>query len=65
MENQVNQENELNAPLAVIVMGVVFGAILFLAVNATFANALIGAVVGLGFALVYNYIVLPFKPHDR
>lgn len=65
MENQVNQDNELNAPLAVIVMGVVFGAILFLAANATFVNALIGAVVGLGFALVYNYIVLPYKPHDR
>lgn len=65
MKNQVNQESELNAPLAVIVMGVVFGAILFLAVNATVANAFIGAVVGLGFALVYNYIVLPYKPHDR
>lgn len=65
MKNQVKSNPELNAPALVIIMGIVFGAVLFLVADATFGNFVLGAVIGLVVALIFNYIVLPYKPHDR
>lgn len=65
MKNQVKNNTELNAPALVIIMGIVFGAILFLVANATFGNFVLGAIIGLILALIFNYVMLPYKPHDR
>lgn len=65
MENQVNDAQPLNVKGLILLIGTVLGAITSFAINGTFLSIIAGLVGGLVFAIFFNTVLLPQKPHDR
>ena len=65
MENQVNDAQPLNVKGLILLIGTVLGAITAYAVCGTFLGIIGGLVGGLIFAIFFNTVLLPQKPHDR
>lgn len=65
MENQVNDAQPLNVKGLILLIGTVLGAITSFAINGTFLSIIAGLLGGLVFAIFFNTVLLPQKPHDR
>lgn len=65
MENQVEKKETLNVKGLILLIGAVFGAIITIAASGSLAKIILGALIGFAIAVFFNYVILPFKPHDR
>ncbi|MBL1409558.1 hypothetical protein [Sphingobacterium faecale] len=65
MENQVNDAQPINAKGLILLIGSVFGALTAFASCGSFSSIIGGLIGGLIFAIFFNSVLLPQKPHDR
>ncbi|WP_164109812.1 MULTISPECIES: hypothetical protein [Sphingobacterium] len=65
MENQVNDVQPLNVKGLILLIGSVLGALTAFASCGSFLSLIGGLVGGFIFAVFFNTVLLPQKPHDR